>query len=153
MDRGYAAGPAMFRDFAPELSRQFKALKIWIAFQSHGVERYRKLAEQNVAQAKYLTGLVEKNDALELLAPTALNIVCFRYRRPDLSEEALNAINQEILMRLHEEGVAVPSGTMVRGKFAIRCAITNHRSRWEDFDALTEAVTRLGAKTESLVTN
>ncbi|HKP29508.1 MAG TPA: pyridoxal-dependent decarboxylase [Gemmatimonadales bacterium] len=144
MDRGYAAGPGQFRDYAPELSRQFKALKIWIAFQSHGVDVYRRLAEQNVAQAKYLTGLVESNANLELLAPTALNVVNFRYRRDGLTGEQLDAVNQEVLMRLQEEGLAVPSGTMLRGKFAIRCAITNHRSRREDFDALVGAVVRLG---------
>jgi glutamate/tyrosine decarboxylase-like PLP-dependent enzyme len=145
MERGYANGPGNFHDYAPELSRQFKALKIWIAFQSHGVDMYRRLAEQNVAQAKYLTGLVEANANLELLAPSALNVVNFRYRRDGLSAEQLNAANQEILMRLQEDGIAVPSGTMLRGKFAIRCAITNHRSRREDFDALVEAVVRLGA--------
>ena len=144
MERGYANGPGNFSDYAPELSRQFKALKIWMAFQAHGVDTYRRLAEQNVAQAKYLTGLVEGNPNLELLAPTALNIVNFRYRRDGLTEEQLNAVNQEILMRLQEEGLAVPSGTMLRGKFAIRCAITNHRSRREDFDALADAVLRLG---------
>jgi len=145
MGRGYAAGPGQFWDSAPELSRQFKALKIWIAFQSHGVDMYRRLAEQNVAQAKYLTGLVEGNPNLELLAPTALNIVNFRYRRAGLTEEQLNAVNQELLMRLQEEGIAVPSGTMLRGRFAIRCAITNHRSRREDFDALADAVLRIGS--------
>lgn len=144
MERGYAAGPAAFRDYAPELSREFRALKIWMAFQSHGIDRYRALAEQNVAQARYLTGLVERHPSLELLAPTALNIVCFRYRRDGLDDEALNGINQEILMRLQEDGVAVPSGTMVRGRFAIRCAITNHRSRLEDFDALVAAIVRSG---------
>jgi aromatic-L-amino-acid decarboxylase len=144
MERGYANGPGNFHDYAPELSRQFKALKIWIAFQSHGVDMYRRLAEQNVAQANYLTSLVEQHEHLELLAPTALNVVNFRYRRPGLSEERLNATNQEILMRLQEEGVAVPSGTMLRGRFAIRCAITNHRSRSSDFAALVEAVVRIG---------
>jgi len=144
MERGFAAGPAAFRDYAPELSREFRALKIWMAFLAHGIDVYRRLAEQNVAQAKYLTGLVEGNGELELLAPTALNIVCFRYRRAGLDDAALNGRNQEILMRLQEEGVAVPSGTMVRGRFAIRCAITNHRSRREDFDALAAAVIRLG---------
>jgi len=144
MERGYAAGPAAFRDYAPELSREFRALKIWMAFRAHGIDVYRRLAEQNVAQAKYLAGLVEGSPELELLAPTALNIVCFRYRRDGLDDAALNGMNQEILMRLQEEGVAVPSGTMVRERFAIRCAITNHRSRREDFDALATAVVRLG---------
>lgn len=153
MERGYAAGPAAFRDFAPELSRQFRALKIWITFQAHGIDIYRRLAEQNVAQAKYLTGLVERSEALELLAPTALNIVCFRYSRAGMNEAQLNTLNQEVLMRLQEQGVAVPSGVMLRGKFAIRCAITNHRSRWEDFDLLAQAVERLGAEAAPDVTN
>jgi len=54
-------------------------------------------------------------------------------------------VNQELLMRLQEEGIAVPSGTMLRGRFAIRCAITNHRSRREDFEALADAVLRIGS--------
>ena len=120
-----------------------------LAFQSHGVDRYRRLAEQNVAQAKYLTGLVEQHPNLELLAPTALNVVNFRYRRDGLSEEQLNTVNQEILMRLQEDGIAVPSGTMLRGKFAIRCAITNHRSRREDFEILVDAMARLGEDLET----
>ena len=144
MDRGFAAGPAAFRDYAPELSRELRALKVWMAFVAHGVDQYRRLAEQNVAQARYLSVLVERDPALELLAPSALNIVCFRYHRAGLDDDALNGVNQEILMRLQEEGVAVPSGTMLRGRFAIRCAITNHRSRLEDFDALVGAVVRLG---------
>ena len=69
-----------------------------------------------------------------------------RYRRDGLTEDQLNTMNQELLMRLQEEGLAVPSGTMLRGKFAIRCAITNHRSRREDFEALVEAVVRLGGE-------
>jgi len=144
MDRGFGAGPTAFRDFAPDLSREFRALKVWLCLKAHGTAIYGRLAEQNVAQARHLTALVEADPRLELLAPTALNVVCFRYRRDGIGDEALNPINGEILMRLQEEGVAVPSGTMLRGRFAIRCAITNHRSRMEDFDALVAAVVRLG---------
>ncbi len=144
MDRGFGAGPAAFRRYGPELSREFRALKIWLCFKAHGMERYARLAEQNVEQARYLTGLVEADPALELLAPTALNVVCFRFLRPGLGPEALDRLNGEILMRLQEEGIAVPSGTFAKGRFAIRCAITNHRSRWEDFDALVEGVRRIG---------
>jgi predicted DNA-binding protein len=53
-------------------------------------------------------------------------------------------VNQEILLRLQEDGIAVPSGTPVRGRYAIRAAITNHRSRLEDFDLLADAVERIG---------
>jgi aromatic-L-amino-acid decarboxylase len=71
--------------------------------------------------------------------------VCFRHRPDGLTDpEALDAHNQHILMALHEHGVAAPSFTRVRGAFAIRAAITNHRSRRADFDALIEAVTSIG---------
>src|SRR5690242_3055897 len=59
--------------------RGFKALKVWLSFLAHGSDRYARLIEQNVAQARYLTQLVEADPDLQLLAPTALNIVCFRY--------------------------------------------------------------------------
>ena len=82
--------------------------------------------------------------ALELLAPVPLNIVCLRYRGDGNGD--LNAINRELLMRLQERGIAVPSGATLAGKFAIRVAITNHRSRREDFDTLVNAVVRIGAE-------
>jgi aromatic-L-amino-acid/L-tryptophan decarboxylase len=73
-----------------------------------------------------------------------LNIVCFRYVAPGLDKEGLNAFNTELLTRLQESGVAAPSGTSVNGTYAIRCAITNHRSRREDFDILVNEVVKLG---------
>jgi glutamate/tyrosine decarboxylase-like PLP-dependent enzyme len=75
---------------------------------------------------------------LELAAAVPLNLVCFRYRGASDSE------NKEILMRVQERGIAVPSGTVVGGRFAIRVANTNHRSRREDFEALVEAVETIG---------
>ena len=74
------------------------------------------------------------------MAPVDLNIVCFRFNPGDRDEAALNALNQEILLRLHESGVAAPSYTTLRGRYALRAAITNHRSRREDFDILVREV-------------
>lgn len=73
-----------------------------------------------------------------------LNVVCFRYAPPALPEERRNAVNEEILLRLQEQGIAVPSGTMLDGRFAIRVANVNHRSRREDFEMLVEAAGRIG---------
>jgi glutamate/tyrosine decarboxylase-like PLP-dependent enzyme len=142
--RGVIAGGLPFADRGVDLTRGFKALKVWLSFRAHGVDTYGKLIEQNVAQAKYLTDLVKANPDLELLAPTALNIVCFRYAPPGVPAKALNAVNEEILLRLQESGVAVPSGTMLEGRFAIRCANVNHRSRRADFRMLAEAVGKIG---------
>ena len=84
---------------------------------------------------------------LELLGPAPLNVVCFRYRPPACSDERrLKAINREILLQLQESGEAVPSSTQREGRFALRVAITNHRTRLSDIDRLADAVLKLGAR-------
>jgi aromatic-L-amino-acid/L-tryptophan decarboxylase len=103
-----------------------------------------------VEQAQYLAGLVESHPSLELLAPAPSNIVCFRYFSKDADGETLNRINEEILFRLHEEGIAVPSYTKLNGCYAIRVANTNQRSRREDFDLLVREVVRLGGQLTAL---
>lgn len=140
LERGTAAGEHNYSHLGPELSREFRALKVWLSLKEHGVERYARQIEQNVAQAKGLAAMVAAEPDLELLAPVALNVVCFRYRGGTGDPDGLNAMNQEILMRIQERGTAVPSSTVLRGQFAIRVANTNHRSRREDFTALVAAV-------------
>jgi glutamate/tyrosine decarboxylase-like PLP-dependent enzyme len=146
VDRGLAGGHTWFNQYGFELSRNFRALKVWMSIKEHGTEKFGMLVEQNVAQAQYLAELVKAAPELELLAPVSLNIVCFRYVRPGATDAELDALNRDILGRLHEDGIAVPSYTTLHGKFAIRVAITNHRSRREDFECLVREVRRLGAE-------
>ena len=72
-------------------------------------------------------------------------MVCFRFVVPGADDARLNELNKEILLRIQESGLAIPSQTMLAGKFAIRVAITNHRSRREDFDLLVQAVVEHGS--------
>lgn len=134
--RGVASGSTWFSELGLQLSRGFRALKIWMALKEFGIDKFRRLVDQNVEQAQYLAGLVQQQPELELMAPVPLNIVCFRYVDHEMDESALNELNCEILMQIQEQGIAVPSSTLLDGKFAIRVAITNHRSRREDFDLL-----------------
>jgi glutamate/tyrosine decarboxylase-like PLP-dependent enzyme len=143
-ERGVAAGPVAFADRGPELSRGFRALKVWMQFKEAGAERHAALAAQNIAQARYLAGLVDASPRLELMAPVPLNIVCFRYNPGELSVEELDRINREILMTLQAKGIAVPSYTLLRGEYAMRAAITNHRSRDADFEILVAEAQRIG---------
>src|SRR3990170_6235437 len=108
----------------------------------HGVANYGWLIEQNVSQAKYLASLVHRRSELELLAPVPLNIVCLRYCRGPRAE--LDELNREILMRIQERGIAVPSATMLKEKFGIRVAITDHRTLTSDLDLLVEKLTETG---------
>jgi aromatic-L-amino-acid decarboxylase len=143
-ERGVIAGGLPFADRGVDLTRGFKALKVWMSLKAHGADVLVRLVEQNVAQARHLAARVEASPALELLAPVPLNVVCFRYAPADLPEERRNAVDEEILLRLQEDGIAVPSGTVLAGRYAIRAAVVNHRSRRDDFDALVDAVERIG---------
>lgn len=148
-NRGIAAGGLSFADRGVQLSRGFRALKVWMSFKTHGINTFARLIHQNVQQAHYLAGLVTKHPLLELLAPAPLNIVCFRVKLPGKSDAQLNVLNREILLRLQESGIAVPSQTMLGGRFAIRVAISNHRSRREDFDLLLRSVLEIAAGVRS----
>jgi glutamate/tyrosine decarboxylase-like PLP-dependent enzyme len=144
--RGIVAGGLPFAELGVQLSRGFRALKVWMSLKTHGADAWGRLVEQNVAQARHLRDRIAAEPRLELLAPVPLNIVCFRFIAPRLDGPALDAVNQEILIRVQERGIAVPSSTVLGGRFALRVAITNHRSRREDFDLLVDAV--LGAGKE-----
>jgi glutamate/tyrosine decarboxylase-like PLP-dependent enzyme len=146
LERGPAAGSVDFSQLGPELSRGFRSFKVWMSFLEHGVEKFGRLALQNVEQARYLAGLIETSPDMALLAPVPLNVVCFRYVVPGWSEDRLNTLNRELLLRLQEEGTAVPSSTVLRGRFAIRCAITNHRTLRSDLHVLVDAVRRIGTE-------
>jgi glutamate/tyrosine decarboxylase-like PLP-dependent enzyme len=144
LERGAAAGPHDFSRLGPELSRRFRALKVWLALRAHGTDVFAEAVARNVAQARALAERLRAAPWAEVLAPVSLNVVCFRYVVPGRSQRELNHLNRRLLMQLQEQAIAVPSATMVQGAFAIRVAITNHRSREEDFQALVEGMERLG---------
>ena len=143
IEGGIAGRGRRMADLGLQLSRGFKALKVWIGLKADGADRLGRLIGQNVRQAAYLARLVERTPELELLAPVPLNIVCLRFRglgpRGDL-----DALNRKLLVRIQESGVAVPSSTVLGGRFALRVCITNHRTRLEDLDLFVEEVVRLG---------
>ncbi|TPI36236.1 aspartate aminotransferase family protein [Mesorhizobium sp. B3-1-9] len=146
--RGLASGEWL-HDYGLQTSRGFRALKIWMALKEHGVEKFGRLIDQNIAQARYLTGLIEAEPALELMAPTTINIVCFRHRLDGASEERLKVFNTEIMLRLQEEGTAALSDTTVQGRHCLRVAIANHRTRRSDLDLLVAEMLRLGREVEA----
>jgi glutamate/tyrosine decarboxylase-like PLP-dependent enzyme len=99
---------------------------------------------RNVEQAHYFGQLVEREPKMELTAPIGMDIVCFRFNPGGLNDDTLNALNKEILMRLHEQGIAVPSYTTLNERYCLRIAIANHRSTQADFDLLAREVVRIG---------
>jgi glutamate/tyrosine decarboxylase-like PLP-dependent enzyme len=82
---------------------------------------------------------------MELLAPVAMNICCFRYVDPALGSQELDRLNNEIVIQLQLQGIAAPSTTIIHGKTAIRVNITNHRTTDADLQLLLREVERIGA--------
>jgi glutamate/tyrosine decarboxylase-like PLP-dependent enzyme len=146
--RGMAAGSPWPCDFGPDLSRSFRALKTWFTLQVYGSEKLGAVISNTCTLAQYLRQHVEDNPKLELLAPVALNIVCFRYR----CDEA-DRVNADIVIALQESGIVAPSSTTINGHFAIRAAIVNHRTRTRYIDALIASTLLLGDKITNKINN
>ncbi|SDN99701.1 aspartate aminotransferase family protein [Ensifer sp. YR511] len=143
MSRGIASGQWL-HEFGFQTSRGFVALKVWMALMEHGIAKFGRLIDQNVAQAAFLADLVRSNPPLELIVEPEINIVCFRYAPEGLNEERLKETNLEIMLRLQETGVAALSDTTIRGKHCLRAAICNHRTRPDDLNLLISEVLRIG---------
>ncbi|WP_170328562.1 pyridoxal phosphate-dependent decarboxylase family protein [Ruegeria arenilitoris] len=140
-ERGMLAGEFL-ADYGLELSRGFRALKIWMSLKEQGAAKFGRLISQDIAFARYMARQIEAHPMLELVAPVDLNIVCFRHVAAD--EDAAKALNTEIMLRLQERGLAVPSDTTVQGKHGLRCAFNNHRTRHEDIDGFLRDVALVG---------
>ncbi len=146
LESGVATGPENFMQRGVQMSRGFRALKVWMTIKEHGIDKLGRAVEANVDQAAYLADRVEREPELELAAPVPLNIVNFRFvpqGAPRAAEE-LDRLNRRVLEALHASGVAAPSHTVLDGRFVLRTAISNHRSRFDDFDLLVDEVLRHG---------
>jgi aromatic-L-amino-acid/L-tryptophan decarboxylase len=139
--RGLAGGEVWPCDLGPDLSRGFRALKVWMTLSVYGADRIGAIAQQTCDLATALAARVDREPALERLAPVALNIVCFRFIAADGDLDRLNA---DIVAELQESGIAAPSTTTVNGVLAIRAAIVNHRTNRTDIAIFVDAVLELG---------
>ncbi len=126
-EKGLARGDIWPCDLGPDLSRGFRALKVWMTLQIFGTRALGEAMEGNCAAARHLAALIEASQSFRMVAPVPLNIVCFSLRSEDC-----DARNRRLVEALHEYGLAAPSLTLIGGRTAIRCAIFNHRTTLED---------------------
>jgi aromatic-L-amino-acid decarboxylase len=136
--RGLAAGNDWPCDYGPDLSRGFRALKVWLAFEALGADAIADAIEANCAAAQHLARRIQKSNCFEIAAPTPLNIICF-----SLKGETEGRLNEELVMRLQERGLAAPSLTRVGSKSVVRAAVFNHRTTLSDVDAFFEDASRI----------
>jgi len=151
-ERGLSAGSPWPCDLGPELSRNFRALKVWTALKVYGTEAIGSVIANTCELAQYLKSRIESSPELELMAPVDMNIVCFRYRfeaaaawfNDGSPDQLSDQLNQELVIRLQESGIAAPSQTILHGRVVIRAAIVNHRTSRSEIDSLIAATLSLG---------
>lgn len=141
-DEGFA-----FFEESIELSRSFRALKLWLSFRYHGLAAYRASIATDIELAQHLRNRIQSLEEFELLAPVPLSAVCFRHRgRLGMSLKELNDFNSAILMRVLERGKVVISNAELHGAFALRACIVNHRTEISDVDAVLEEAQAVAAE-------
>lgn len=126
-----------FMDFGPQLSRDFKAFKVWAALRTFGVERFRTALRRTLALAAYLGERVEAEPGLELMTPVTLTAVCLRL------VDATDARHTEVLHQLAADGTALLGPASLSGRTAVRACVTNHRTSRDDIDVVVDRLAQL----------
>ena len=127
-----------------ELSRRFRALKVWLSLRFHGAAAFRATIAKDLGLAQHLAELIRAQKDLEIMAPVELSAVCFRYKPQGMSDERANAFNAEILKQSQRGGRVFISNATIDRKFCLRACITNHRSTERDVAAVVQEVLRIG---------
>ena len=146
-ERKHANNKPWFFNMGPELSRPFRALKVWFTLKEHGVIKLGRKIADNCEQAQYLVSLLEKHPhTIRILRPSLLNIVNFRFEPKELDtadDLLIDSFNEELLKNIHSSGVAVPSSTCIQNRFYIRVCIVNHRTILQDVDLFVKTIVDL----------
>lgn len=133
-----------------ELSRRFRALKLWLSLRYHGFAAFRESIRKDLAQARRLAECIRKESQLELLAPVELSAVCFRHRGAmQLTEEDLNRFNVALLKRVVERGRVYLSNAALHGRFCLRACVVNHRTTDADIDSVVPEVLAAAKEVQS----
>jgi aromatic-L-amino-acid/L-tryptophan decarboxylase len=133
-------------DLGPELSRGFRALKVWFTLQEHGTRRLGEAIARNCRQAQTLAAKLASRPAIRVMAPVPLQIVCCRYEADGMDETAIDTLNAELVATLQRRGIAAPSTCRIGERLCIRVNITNHRTSEADLTVLVQAIDAIGAE-------
>lgn len=133
----------------PDFSRGFAALRVWLSLVAHGRAAYGRRISHDAALARYLGELVEQHPDFELMAPVGLSICCFRYAPAGLrgDEEALDRLNERIMMRSQADGRVFVSNAVLGGRFCLRACVVNFRTEAEHMELVLEVAEELGRST------
>lgn len=128
-----------------ELSRRFRALKLWLSLRYHGLGAFRESIRKDLRQARQLAESIRHEPELELVALGELSALCFRYvGRGERPQAELNSLNAAILTRLLQRGRVYLSNASINGKFCLRGCIVNHRTKDADLEEVVREVLAVG---------
>jgi aromatic-L-amino-acid decarboxylase len=112
-------GPLDFKDYSPQLHRNFRALKVWMTFKAYAAKKLHAAIESNIEIMRYLADRIDQSQDFVRLAPVPLSVVCFQYRPPDISvhgeQKYLDDLNSRLLEALEKDGRVFLSGTKIHG--------------------------------------
>ena len=123
-----------FNMISPELSRDWRGLRVWLPLKMHGVEPFRRNLDEKLDLAQWAAEELRRLPGLEIVAPPQLSIVAFRLHSPGLDGEASNRLNRDLLARINARKRVYMTGTTLRGSFAVRICVLSfrtHRDRME----------------------
>jgi glutamate/tyrosine decarboxylase-like PLP-dependent enzyme len=157
---GHEADEAFaFWDYGPELSRRFRALKVWMLLKGVGTRALSVAIENDLACAQHFHSLVQASEDFEMLAPVELSIFCFRYVPPQLRltlanagdvqrqriQEQLDNLNERLLVALEHDGSSYLSNARIGNRFALRGCVMNYRTTRHDMEILLDDLRRVAA--------
>jgi glutamate/tyrosine decarboxylase-like PLP-dependent enzyme len=129
-------------DYGVELSRGFRALKLWMSLKVYGIDAFRGALTHNLQLARYAEQRLRERAHWQIISPATLGIVAFRYAPADLSEEQVDALNRALVDAMLTDGFALVSSTVLRGRVALRMCTLNPRATEADVDGTIERLDR-----------
>jgi aromatic-L-amino-acid/L-tryptophan decarboxylase len=135
-----------FWDYGPELSRRFRALKVWMLLKGVGLDALGAAIESNLACARHLESMVRVSDDFEMVAPVELSIFCFRHVPAQLrgqSPQGIDIFNERLLVALQRDGSSYLSNATLGGRFALRGCVLNYRTTLRDMEILLDDLRRV----------
>ncbi len=135
-----------FADRGLQLTRSFRALKVWMSVRTFGLGAFRRAVARGIELADRAAAYVADSATLELLCPASLGVVCFRFNPPDrvVDTAALERLNEAVQARVIDSGTAMMSSTRLKGVYALRLCILAHHSTWRDVEETLGAIERFG---------
>ena len=147
-----------FADYSIELSRSFRALKIWMSLKQYGIRRYEKIINQNMKLIEYWQELIKNSQDFQIMAPSVLSVVCFRFNpekamkiKNENKELYLDKLNRLIIKSIRENREFLISGTMLNGRYVLRACIVNYRTTKQDVKYIIQALREIGKKNDALL--